>query len=174
MAQKFLFIRHGRTQDDRVTVHGWLDLAHIRDQLIALGFNGVHAMSSTENRCIETAFFLSNGVPVNTRAVLHAYGDMTQVGVVNPSASPTWHTAIAWGLKAMTQIITALNSKEGEVGDVVVCGHDFMPIILAQQFIKLNGGNLDWESVGVAHPMFPNQGEGILVEGTDYHILRNA
>lgn len=168
MAQKFLFIRHGRAADDRVTMHGWLDLANTRDQLAALGFNPAHSVASTETRCIETAFFLSRGVTVHRRATLHAYGDDKKVGVVVPFKEPDWHTAHAWGQVALMEVLGAITPE----GDVVVSGHDYMPVILAKQLIHLNGGELNWDLEVLKYPTFPNQGEGILVDGPNYHILR--
>ena len=170
MSQKFLFIRHGRVSspDLKITVHGWLDLANIRDMLVELDFNPAHSVASTENRCIETAFFLSRGVTVRKRPTLHAYGDTKVIHVVYSSEKHERHTAHAWGLKALIEVLGAITPE----GDVVVSGHDYMPVILASQLIRMNGGELDWELEGLKHPTFPNQGEGILVDGTDFHVLR--
>lgn len=172
MTQKFLFIRHGHVSspDLRVTVHGWLDLANTRDRLVELGFSPAHSVASTEIRCIETSFFLSRGVTVHKCPTLHAYGDMNVVHVVIPPGEPKRHTAHAWGLVALREVMKVITHE----GDVVVSGHDYMPIILAKQLIKLNGGELDWDLEGLKYPFFPNQGEGILVDGSNYHILKTA
>jgi hypothetical protein len=167
MAQKFLFIRHGRSKDDRVTIHGWLDLANIRDKLKDLEFNPAFSISSTENRCIETAFFLSRGIPAHTFSSLHAYGDLEEVGVVVPSKKAEQYTAYVWGASVLKQILNLVPPER----DVVVCGHDYMPNILAKQLLNLNSNQIlkveDFEDIA-----FPNEGEGVLVEENNFHILR--
>lgn len=169
MTRKIFFGRHGYQMDNHVTPQGYSELTSIRERLAELGFVGACSVCSTETRCIETAQFLAPSFEPITLPILHAYGDWTTMGVVNPWRHPTWFPGDVWGASVLNCIL----ENEPSDKDLAVIGHDFAASMLADQYIRLQGGDPVWLATKPKDFSFPDQGEGILVEGTSFTILEH-
>lgn len=168
MSRRIFFGRHGhRHGDDTITPRGMEKLLALRERLARSGFQARFGISSGLNRTNETARFLTYGLEPTIVPALHGMGDLTTVGlVVGKNFDLLWLSGIEYAVLALDAILPILP----DAGDTVVIGHDCGSILLARRYIELQGVTVlsDFDDNS-----FPDQGEGVLVEGTKYTLFRH-
>lgn len=145
------------------------DLRLLLQKLDRLAFKAIGAITSPTLRTVETGRIVSGLEPI-TEEYLGGSGDKKEIGLlVRPG--DTFPEIVAAEL-FIPRALDLVLSHAHDAGDYVFVGHDYVPLLLAQEMVRRNGGELPWNSESLRDRAFPDQGEGVLVSGTEYTILR--
>lgn len=172
--QRIYFTRHGYAETKEpwaVTPHGLKELEQTRSRLRAAGFCATSGVSSTELRATQTSQFLSYGTEPVCLEILHAYNGFEGVPVVmRGGRGGSWKNSRVYADRALQAILRVVPKE----GCVVVSGHDHIPLMLALRYAQINGAEIVWDYLPDPHQWFPDQGEGVLVEGKSMrYFFRN-
>tara|TARA_B100000745_G_scaffold264509_1_gene189252 strand:- start:4196 stop:4696 length:501 start_codon:yes stop_codon:yes gene_type:complete len=164
MHQIQYFTRHGKCADDHITPNGIAELKQVRNKLDETGFIPKTVLSSTANRCIETAKVLAPDCPIKTSEELLAFADYRYF-VENEGHTPE-DAPEKWNFSNWE---TALNLVLSEKPSLIV-GHDSNSVILAFKLLETQGVAIDWHN---QPDIFQNldMGCGVLVvDNTFLHL----
>lgn len=144
------FTRHGRVGEvDKVSESGKMDLFRVKKILEELEFKPTKSLVSKALRCVETAEILAPDAKIYQQKSLFEFGPFEKFKGLSD------------------KVLTTVTHFKDE--DVIVVCHDDAPLVYALRLIELRGATVDWEHFSrFPHDRCVEQGEGILVSGTQY------
>jgi broad specificity phosphatase PhoE len=125
--------------------------------LYAHAFRPKIAISSTANRCFQTASFYMAGKEslIMTLEALHVFGDIVQMR------------------EKANDVLNLIEKAAGNEREVLVVSHDCMSVALAWTVLERRGVAVNWWLPRELR--FLEQGEGLLVKDKTYwHLHNNA
>lgn len=170
MERSIFFGRHGLCDAGGLGDEGLVELAILRESLATRGFKPKRGVASPTLRTIHTARFLLHGVEPQSLSFLHASGSIQDIDVAPAiqGGPVTTFEAHEYAERALQDVLP-LTGRE----DAIVISHDHIPLLLAWRYMELHGRTFAWSREEAPdYPAFPDQGEGLLVQGTEYEIFK--
>ncbi len=166
---RFFFQRHGELGQGRdLSVDGINDIKRARTWLLERDFIATFALTSEDEACVTTARLLLSGQRPTLHPILFAFGNLKHVGVSIPYVgSKEEESGQGYATRALDTLLETAQMEE----NVVVVGHDEVPVLLAWRLIEMQGGRVDWTQNVPHRSFFPNRGEGLLVDGCEYEVF---
>lgn len=147
------FTRHGRVEDgENISKIGKIELLSTLLKLSWLRFRPAAAFSSSAPRCVQTAKILAPKAEIKIQKSLFKFGPFSK-------------------FRGLTdEMIEPLIPELEKGNDILVVCHDSAAAVLALRLVELRGGTVNWNTLP-REILFLDQGEGILVEGTEWILL---